>query len=215
LSEPGVPASSGLIPLCVPEIRGREWEYVKECLDTNWVSSAGPFVERFEQEMAQYIGTRFAVATCSGTAALHTALLVAGVQPNDEVIVSTLTFIAPANAVRYVGAVPVFIDADPEYWQMDTYKLASFISEQCRLTGDGLINQKSGRRVTAILPVHILGHPCDMQPILEIARQNGLTVIEDAWEHSTRGPRWAIWGISPVLASTATSSSRPAAAGCS
>lgn len=182
MSEPGTPAPQDLIPLCVPEIRGREWEYVKECLDTNWVSSAGPFVERFEQEMAQYIGTRFAVAICSGTAALHTALLVAGVQPNDEVIVSTLTFIAPANAVRYVGAVPVFIDADPEYWQMDTDKLASFISEQCQLTGDGLINQKSGRRVTAILPVHILGHPCDMQPILEIARQNGLSVIEDATE---------------------------------
>ena len=100
-----------MIPLSEPEIRGKEWAYLKECLDTNWVSSAGPFVDRFEQMMADCIGTRFAIATVNGTAALHIALLVAGVQPDDEVVVSTLSFIAPANAIRYVGAWPVFMDA--------------------------------------------------------------------------------------------------------
>ena len=105
--------------MSVPEIRGNEWAYVKECLDTGWVSSVGPFVERFEAEMARATGTRFAVATVNGTAALHVALLVAGVKPDDEVLVSTLTFIAPANAIRYVGAWPVFIDARASDWQMD------------------------------------------------------------------------------------------------
>src|SRR5258705_1838990 len=92
------------IPLSVPEISGNEWAYIKECLDTGWVSSAGPFVDRFEAELARYVGARHAIATVSGTAALHIALLVAGVEPEDEVILPSLTFIAPANAVRYAGA---------------------------------------------------------------------------------------------------------------
>src|SRR2546425_549314 len=97
-SEPGTPLPAGFVPLCVPEIHGNEWRYVKECLDTNFVSSVGSFVDRFERELAALIGARWAVATVNGTAALHTALLIAGVQPGDEVLVPTLTFIAPANA---------------------------------------------------------------------------------------------------------------------
>src|SRR5512140_3920565 len=97
--EPGAPTPAGFIPLCVPEIRGNEWSYIKECLDTNFVSSVGPFVDRFESELARRVGARHAVATASGTAALHVALLVAGVEPDDEVLVSTLTFIAPVNAI--------------------------------------------------------------------------------------------------------------------
>ena len=172
----------GFIPLCVPELRGKEWVYIKECLDTNWVSSAGTFVDRFEDAVAQYIGVKHAVATASGTAALHVALLVAGVQPDDEVVVSTLTFIAPANTVRYVGAWPVFVDAEPLYWQMDSEKLAHFLEKGCRWKDGALFNKVTGRRVKAILPVHILGHPCDMQPIMEAARKYGLAVIEDATE---------------------------------
>ena len=110
---PGAPPAAGFIPLIVPEIRGNEWRYVKECLDTSWVSSVGAYVDRFEQMVAQQAGTKHAVATVNGTAALHVALLVAGVQPEDEVLVSTLTFIAPVNAIRYAGAWPVFIDAEP------------------------------------------------------------------------------------------------------
>jgi len=180
--EPGAPTAKGMIPLCVPEIRGNEWKYIKECLDTNWVSSVGPFVDRFEQELAAYVGTKHAIATVNGTAALHIALLVAGVQPDDEVLVSTLTFISPANAIRYVGAWPVFIDAERDYWQMDPQKVVNFLEEECHWADGELRNKTTGRRVRAILPVHILGHACDMDPILEVARKYNLAVIEDATE---------------------------------
>ncbi len=181
-SEPGAPAQPGGIPLCVPEIRGNEWKYVKECLDTNFVSSVGPFVNRFERMMAERIGARFAVATTTGTAALHVALLVAGVRPDDEVLVSTLTFIAPVNAIRYVGAWPVFIDSEPAHWQMDPARVQDFLERECRAEDGQLRNARTGRRVAAILPVHILGHPVDMDPIVDIARRFGLAVIEDATE---------------------------------
>ena len=180
--EPGVPAPPGHIPLCVPEIRGNEWKYVKECLDTNWVSSVGSFVDRFERMLADYIGTIHAVATTSGTAALHIALLVAGVQPDDEVLVPTLSFIAPANAIRYTGAWPVFIDSEPIYWQMDPEKVLDFLEKECRWQGESLLNKTTGRRVKAILPVHILGHPCDIDPIREAAQKYDLAIIEDATE---------------------------------
>ncbi len=180
--EPGTPASGDNIPLCVPEIGGNEWKYIKECLDTNWVSSVGSFVDRFERMLAEYVGAKHAVATVNGTSALHVALLVAGVQPGDEVLVPTLSFIAPANAIRYVGAWPVFMDTEPHYWQMDPGKVADFLGKTCRWQSGRLVNQASGRTVSAILPVHILGHPCDMDPILDIARQHGLVVIEDASE---------------------------------
>ena len=171
-----------MIPLSEPEIRGKEWAYLKECLDTNWVSSAGPFVDRFEQMMADCIGTRFAIATVNGTAALHIALLVAGVQPDDEVVVSTLSFIAPANAIRYVGAWPVFMDAEADFWQMDPEKLEDFLDHGCAWRDGALYNRTTGRCVRAVLPVHILGHPCDMAAILEVARKYELLVIEDATE---------------------------------
>src|ERR1700693_5391302 len=116
-AEPGAPAAAGGIPLCVPHLAGREWEYIKECLDTNYVSAVGPFVNRFERMVADTVGARYGVATVNGTAALHIALLVAGVEPNDEVILPTLTFIAPANAVRYAGAWPLFVDVESEHWQ--------------------------------------------------------------------------------------------------
>jgi perosamine synthetase len=172
----------GVIPLSVPEIRGNEWKYVRECLDTNWVSTAGPFVHRFERMVGDYVGAKYAVATVNGTAALHIALLVAGVQADDEVLVSTFSFIAPANAVRYVGAWPVFVDAEPKYWQMDPEKVKDFLEKECRWLRGRLINKKTGRQVRAILPVHVLGHPVDLDPILEVARKYELVVIEDAAE---------------------------------
>jgi perosamine synthetase len=179
--EPGAAPATGL-PLCVPFMAGNEWTYVKECLDTNFVSSVGPFVERFERELAERVGARFGVATSSGTAALHVALLVAGVQPDDEVLVSTLTFIAPVNTIRYVGAWPVLMDADPDYWQMDVDKVATFLDRECASEGGVLRNRATGRRVRAILPVHVLGHPCDMDRLLELADRYDLQVVEDATE---------------------------------
>lgn len=180
--EPGAAAPAGFVPLCVPHLGGREWEYVKECLDTNWVSSVGPFVDRLETEMARRVGARFAVATVNGTAALHVALRVAGVGPDDEVLVSDLTFVAPANAVRYLGAWPVLVDAEPRYWQMDPAAVAEFLRRGCHRGGGELRNKATGRRVKALVPVHVLGHPVDMDPVLEVAREFDLAVIEDATE---------------------------------
>ena len=179
---PGAPPADDFIPLSVPEIRGNEWRYVKECLDTNWVSSGGSYVDRFEQLVAQQAGTKYAIATVNGTSALHIALIVAGVQPEDEVLVSTLTFIAPVNTIRYVGAWPVFIDAEPAYWQMDAERVVEFLEKDCRWSDGKLYNRHTGRRVTAIIPVHILGHPVDLDPILAVAKKFGLKVIEDATE---------------------------------
>lgn len=174
--------STAFIPLCVPQVDGNEWRYVKDCLDTGWVSSVGSYVERFEAGLAEALGGGSAVATSSGTAALHVALLVAGVEPDDEVLVSALTFIAPANAIRYVGAWPVFVDAEPMHWQMCPDKLRRFVEHECVVRAGVLRNRATGRRVRAILPVHILGHPADLDPILELARRFGLAVIEDATE---------------------------------
>jgi perosamine synthetase len=174
---PGAPAAAGQVPLAVPHLTGREWEYVKEALDTNWVSSVGPFVDRFEALVAERLGVE-AVAVASGTAALHLALVLAGVGPEEEVIMPTLTFVAPAYAVRYVGASPVFVDAEPEYWQLDVDKVAAFLDEEC---ADG-VDRRTGRRVRAILPVHVLGHPVDVEPLLALAEQHGLVVVEDAAE---------------------------------
>jgi perosamine synthetase len=179
---PGAPPPADFVPLIVPEIRGNEWKYVKECLDTNWVSSVGSYVDRFEKMAAAQAGTEYAVATVNGTAALHIVLLLAGVQADDEVVVSSLTFIAPANAIRYVGAWPVFIDAEPRYWQIDPAEVVKFLETGCRWDGQELRNRRTGRRVKAILPVHILGHPADLDPILAVAAKYSLPVIEDATE---------------------------------
>jgi perosamine synthetase len=175
-------ASIDPIPLCAPEIRGNEWNYIKECLDAGWISSGGEFVDRLERDIASYLGAKHAVATVSGTAALHTALMVAGIGPDDEVLVSDLTFVAPVNAIRYVGAWPVLIDAEPAHWQMDVDRLKFFLEGECRWVDGKLLNAKTKRRVRAILPVHILGHPVDMSSVVELAEQYDLIVIEDASE---------------------------------
>lgn len=166
----------------MPEIRGNEWKYIKECLDTNWVSSVGSYVDQFERMMAERVGTKYAIATVNGTAALHIALLLAGVQADDEVLISSLTFIAPANAIRYVGAWPVFMDAEPRFLQIDPAGVVDFLDADCRWDGRELRNKRTGRRVSAILPVHILGHPVDLDPILAVAEKYSLPVIEDATE---------------------------------
>jgi perosamine synthetase len=182
MSSEHAPAVVDAIPLFEPDLSGNEWRYVKDCLDTGWVSSVGAYVDRFEDAMASRVGCAHSVATTSGTAALHVALLVAGVEPEDEVIVSNLTFVAPANAVRYVGAVPVFVDAEPAYWQMDPELVERFLETQCRADGGTLRNTGTGRRVRAVLAVHVLGHPCDMDPLAALARRFDLRLIEDASE---------------------------------
>src|SRR5204863_10040129 len=136
--------------------------------------------DQFEKQFAGAIGARHAVSASSGTAALHLALLVQGIEANDEVIVPSLTFIAPANAVRYVGASPTFVDVDPTYWQLDPASVESFLRQRCERRGDAVENRQTGRRVTAILPVHLLGTPVNLEPIRNIAYEFGLRLIEDA-----------------------------------
>jgi perosamine synthetase len=161
---------------------GKEWEYMRECIDTNMVSSVGPFVGRFEHDLARRLGIAHAVATVTGTAAIHTALVVAGVGAGDEVVVSTLTFIAPVNAVRYIGAIPVLADAEPEYWEMDPNWVVDFLDNSCVWRNGSLYNRVTGRRIAAVMPVHILGHPVSISAIVEAARRYQIPVIEDATE---------------------------------
>jgi perosamine synthetase len=176
------PLVEEMIPLCVPEIRGNEWQYIKDCLDTGWISSVGSYVDRFERMIADRVGAAHAVATVNGTAALHIALQLAGVERDDEVLVSSLTFIAPANAIRYLGAWPIFVDAEPDYWQWDADRVRVFLEDECHFAAGELRNKTSGRRVKALLPVHVLGHAVDMAPILDLSRKFGLRIIEDATE---------------------------------
>lgn len=170
------------IPLSIPFISGNEWKYIKECLDTGWVSPAGRYVGTFEKIVSKYIGRKYGVACASGTAALHISLIVTGVGPGDEVIMPTLTFIAPANAVRYTGAYPLFMDICPGTWQLDVDKLALFLKKECRRVNGSLVNKHTGRKVRAILPVHVVGYPVDMDPLMALAEEYGLKVIEDAAE---------------------------------
>ena len=170
------------IPNAVPLLGGNEWRYLKECLDTNWVSSVGPFVERFEKELAAWVGARHAVATVNGTAALHVGLLLAGVEAGDEVLVPALTFVATANAIHYCGAVPVFMDSEPRTWTIDPEKVADFLARECEVRGGRVVNRATGRRVRALLPVHLYGHPADLDALLELGTRFPVTVVEDTAE---------------------------------
>ena len=176
--------SRRVIPNAVPHLAGNEWTYLKECLDTNWVSSVGPFVDRFEREVAAYVGVPHAVATVNGTAALHVALLAAGVRPDDEVLVPTFTFIATANAVTYCGAHPLFLDSETVSWGLDAGKLGDFLSRECVVKDGQLVNRATGRIVRAVVPVHLYGHPVDLDSVLEVARRHPLAVVEDAADPS-------------------------------
>ncbi len=172
-----------LIPLSVPVVAGNEWQYVKECLDTGWVSSVGSYVDRLEKMVAEYCGVKHAVATVNGTAALHLSLLACGVEPGDEVIVPTLTFIAPVNVVTYCGASPVFMDCRPETLCLDIDKLATFLKQECYLDQTGqLLNKTTKKKIKAIIPVHIFGHPVELAPLMALAKKYNLMVIEDASE---------------------------------
>lgn len=174
--------SPSFIPLSIPYLAGNEAKYLQECVATNWVSSVGPFVDRFEKTLAAELLTPYAVATVNGTAALHIALLIAGVKPGEEVLVSDMTFIASVNAVRYAGAEPVFVDIEPTYLQMDVGLVANFLDNQCLTKNGQVFNRVTGRRIAAIVPVDVLGHPVDMDALLEVARRYQLPVIEDAAE---------------------------------
>ena len=171
------------IPLAEPYLGGNEWAYVKECLDTGWVSSVGSFVTRFEAAIATTVGTHYAVATTNGTAALHLALRAIGVAQGDAVVVPSVTFIAPVNAVSYCGAVPVFMDVDPATLCLDVPKTIEYIERACIHRADGVVvDRESGRRVAAVVVVDVFGHPADYDPLLARCRAIGIPVVEDACE---------------------------------
>ena len=171
-----------MVLLSGPNISGNEWKYVKECLDTEWVSSVGSYVSRFEEMLAEHAGTNHAVATASGTTALHISLILSGIGAGDYVITTNITFIATLNAIKYTGADPILMDIDPGTWQMDLDLLEQFLEEECMLEDDGLVYKKNGRRVKAIMPVHVLGNMCDMGRLSVISDKWQLPVIEDAAE---------------------------------
>lgn len=163
-------------------LAGNEARYLAECIASGWVSSVGPWVERFEREIAAFVGVPHAVATTSGTAALHLALVVAGLQPDEEVLVSNLTFIASANPVRYAGAWPVFIGSEPDYWQISPDNVRDFLQNECTQRDGAAWNRSSGRRVRALVVVHVLGHPVDLAPLAALAEDYNLVLIEDCAE---------------------------------
>lgn len=170
-----------MIPLSVPSIDGNEWQYIKECLDTAWVSSAGKYVDTFERNICNFTGAKHAVACVNGTAALHVALLVAGVKPGDEVIVPTITFIAPVNAVRYLNAYPVFMDCD-DFYNLDVEKTIAFISEETEMRDGCSYDRATGRRVSAIVPVHVFGNAADLTNLQTVCCERNIKIIEDASE---------------------------------
>jgi perosamine synthetase len=173
-------------PLARPVLDGNERTYVDECVDTGWVVS-GRFIGLLEDLVRTATGVDEVVACASGTAALHVALALAGVRPDDEVVVPSITFIAPVNAVRYIGARPVFIGCDG-FMNLDPEILADFFQTECEQTPEGLRDRVTGRRVAAVVPVHVFGNPCDMAGILDLCRSHGVTVVEDACE--SIGSRW-------------------------
>jgi perosamine synthetase len=171
-----------MIPLSVPNISGNEWKYVKDCLDTGWISSVGSYVNDFEKKFAEYVGAPYAVACMNGTAALHISLQLCGVKAGDYVLVPNITFIASANSIAYTGASPIFIDVERDTWQMDASLLREFFKEKTEKKENGVVLRSDGRRIGAIMPVHVLGNMCDMDEINGIAKEYGVTVVEDATE---------------------------------
>ena len=165
-----------------PTFAGKEWDYVKECLDTGWVSSAGKYVDRFETDLAAFTGAPHAIATVNGTAALHLSLLLAGVASGDEVLVPALTFVAPANAIAYCGAVPHFVDSEERTLGVDPAKLADYLADIAQPTPDGCRNRHTGRRLAALVCMHTFGHPVDLDPLVETCARYRIPLIEDAAE---------------------------------
>lgn len=178
----GLYKTEELIPLHEPKFVGNEKTYVIDCIDSTFVSSVGKYVDRFEQMMADYTGAMYAVATVNGTAALHIALKLVGVNQGDEVITQPLSFIATCNAISYCGAKPVFVDVDRDTLGLSPGSLHSFLATSTTQTSTGCINKTTGRKISAVVPMHTFGHPCRIDEIAKICEEFGIPLIEDAAE---------------------------------
>ena len=174
--------AEGTIALHEPEFGGNEWDYVKDCLDTGWVSSVGAYVDRFERDLCAVTGAPFAIATSNGTSALHICMLLAGVQPGDEVLIPALTFIATANAVSYAAATPHFVESEPRSLGVDAAALDAYLRESAELRGGACFNRRTGARLSALVVMHVFGHPSDLEALSDVADRWHLTLIEDAAE---------------------------------
>ena len=172
----------GSVALHEPRFAGNEWAYLKDCLDSTFVSSVGRYVDRFEADLAAYTGARHAVAVVNGTAALHVALQLAGVQAGDEVLVPALTFVATANAVAYCGAIPHFVDSEERTLGLDPQALRDYLGATTELRDGRCVNLATGRVIRAVIPMHAFGHPLDIEGVLALARDFHLEVVEDATE---------------------------------
>ena len=177
-----IPADKMPVALHEPSLVGNEWAYLKDCLDSTYVSYVGPYVDRFEGMLADFTGARKVVAVVNGTAALHMALILVGVQRNDEVLIPALTFVATANAVAYCGAVPHFVDSDERTLGLDPHKLRDYLKDITSKVAKPCVNRHTGRRIKAVIPMHTFGHPVDLDPLGEVCREYGVTMIEDAAE---------------------------------
>lgn len=172
----------GPVALHEPCFAGNEWAYLKECLDSTFVSSVGKFVDRLEADLAAFTGARYAIAVVNGTAALHIALKLAGVQSNDEVLIPSLTFIATANAVSYCGAIPHLVDSREIDLGMDPRALREYLLAHTEIRGNQCVNRATGRVIRCVVPMHAFGHPVDIEGILSVARDFHLSLVEDAAE---------------------------------
>lgn len=172
----------GFTPLHEPTFDGNEWAYVRECIDTGWVSSAGSYVDQFEEQLADFTGARRAVAVVNGTAALHTCLRLVGVEAGDEVLIPALTFVATANAVAYQSAIPHFVDSDERTLGLNPQKLEAYLHDTCEVHDGTCINTKTGRPIKAVVPMHTYGHPVDLDPLHTLCERYHLALVEDSAE---------------------------------
>lgn len=173
---------AGPVVLHEPSFTGNEWLYLKECLDSTFVSSVGKFVDRFEADLASFTGAKHAVAVVNGTAALHIALKLAGVKADDEVLIPALTFVATANAVTYCGAMPHFVDSEVCTLGMDAEKLRDYLSRQTEQRTGQCVNRATGQVIRALVPMHAFGHSVDLDGLLAVARDFNIALVEDAAE---------------------------------
>jgi aminotransferase in exopolysaccharide biosynthesis len=191
-----------MIPLSTPHLNGNELKYVSECIETDWVSSAGKYVSRFEQMVADYSGNDFGVATVNGTSGLHLCLHMLGLNREDAILLSNITFVASANAAAYTNAEPVFIDIDPRTWQMDLNLVEEYLDMQTVQKDGKCIIKESRKHLKVIMPVHVLGNMCNMPHLMEIADKHNIEVVEDASESlgsTWNGTHSGSWGIMSVF----------------
>lgn len=172
----------GAVVLHEPNFDGNELLYLKECLDSTYVSSVGKFVDKFESDLANYTGAKYAISLVNGTAALHLALKLAGVQVGHEVLLPALTFVATANAISYCGAIPHFVDCEEGTLGIDGVKLRQYLVENTTQSSEKCVNKNTGRIISALVPMHTFGHPSDLETLLSIAHDFNITLVEDAAE---------------------------------